>query len=142
MSIEKLDRINNWLWPLIYRTTSAGSDTKPPVPQPLLKGPLAALLEWQSMAEGAYSPNTLRAQKAGSAHPSVAVQSTPEAQSPTKDMQEEDENAEYRQSIAAQQLIDQKKILDFESERARACVAELDAVKAQLQHESAKLKVS
>jgi integrase len=33
-------------------------------PQPVLKGPLAALLEWQAMAEGAYSPNTLRAQKA------------------------------------------------------------------------------
>src|SRR5450755_275917 len=39
-------------------------DPKPPVPQPLLKGPLAALLEWQAMAEGAYSANTLRAQKA------------------------------------------------------------------------------
>jgi integrase len=34
------------------------------VPQPLLEGPLAALLEWQAIAEGAYSPNTLRAQKA------------------------------------------------------------------------------
>src|SRR5271154_4778803 len=42
-------------------------DPKPPVPQPLLKGPLAALLEWQAMAEGAYSPNTLRAQKADGA---------------------------------------------------------------------------
>lgn len=42
-------------------------DSKPPVPQPLLKGPLAALLEWQAMAEGAYSPNTLRAQKADGA---------------------------------------------------------------------------
>src|ERR1700722_5538592 len=37
---------------------------RPPVPQPVLEGPLAALLEWQAMAEGAYSPNTLRAQKA------------------------------------------------------------------------------
>jgi hypothetical protein len=37
------------------------------VPQPLLEGPLAALLEWQAMAEGAYSPNTLRAQKADGA---------------------------------------------------------------------------
>src|ERR1700677_1731619 len=36
----------------------------PVVPQPLLHGPLAALLEWQAMAEGAYSTNTLRAQKA------------------------------------------------------------------------------
>src|ERR1700722_2637800 len=42
-------------------------DPKQPVPQPLLKGPLAALLEWQAMAEGAYSPNTLRAQKADGA---------------------------------------------------------------------------
>src|ERR1700733_6477287 len=42
-------------------------ESKPPVPQPLLKGPLAALLEWQAMAEGAYSPNTLRAQKADGA---------------------------------------------------------------------------
>jgi len=30
----------------------------------VLEGPLAALLEWQAMAEGAYSANTLRAQKA------------------------------------------------------------------------------
>jgi integrase len=36
-------------------------------PQPVLEGPLAALLEWQAMAEGAYSPNTLRAQKADGA---------------------------------------------------------------------------
>jgi integrase len=42
-------------------------EPKPPVPQPLLKGPLAALLEWQAMAEGAYSTNTLRAQKADGA---------------------------------------------------------------------------
>lgn len=33
----------------------------------MLEGPLAALLEWQAMAEGAYSPNTLRAQKADGA---------------------------------------------------------------------------
>jgi integrase len=39
----------------------------PVAPQPVLKGPLAALLEWQAMAEGAYSPNTLRAQKADGA---------------------------------------------------------------------------
>jgi integrase len=39
----------------------------PVVPQPVLKGPLAALLEWQAMAEGAYSANTLRAQKADGA---------------------------------------------------------------------------
>lgn len=36
-------------------------------PASLLEGPLAALLEWQAMAEGAYSPNTLRAQKADGA---------------------------------------------------------------------------
>src|ERR1700694_1106836 len=36
-------------------------------PKPLLEGPLAALLEWQAMAEGAYSANTLRAQKADGA---------------------------------------------------------------------------
>jgi site-specific recombinase XerD len=42
-------------------------DPKPPVPQPVLEGPLAALLEWQAMAEGAYSTNTLRAQKADGA---------------------------------------------------------------------------
>src|SRR5579859_1473628 len=40
---------------------------KPIAPQPVLKGPLAELLEWQAMAEGAYSPNTLRAQKADGA---------------------------------------------------------------------------
>ncbi len=42
-------------------------DPMPVVPQPVLKGPLAALLEWQAMAEGAYSANTLRAQKADGA---------------------------------------------------------------------------
>src|ERR1700693_1785188 len=42
-------------------------DPRPMVPKPLLQGPLAALLEWQAMAEGAYSPNTLRAQKADGA---------------------------------------------------------------------------
>jgi integrase len=42
-------------------------EPRPVVPQPVLKGPLAALLEWQAMAEGAYSPNTLRAQKADGA---------------------------------------------------------------------------
>jgi integrase len=42
-------------------------DPRPVVPQPVLEGPLAALLEWQAMAEGAYSANTLRAQKADGA---------------------------------------------------------------------------
>jgi integrase len=46
---------------------AAEFDPKPPVPQPVLEGPLAALLEWQAMAEGAYSSNTLRAQKADGA---------------------------------------------------------------------------
>jgi integrase len=36
-------------------------------PQPVLHGPLVALLEWQVLAEGAYSRNTLRAQKADGA---------------------------------------------------------------------------
>src|SRR5271165_4751544 len=36
-------------------------------PRQVVQGPLAALLEWQAMAEGAYSPNTLRAQKADGA---------------------------------------------------------------------------
>src|ERR1700722_292997 len=35
----------------------------PIAPQPVLHGPLADLLEWQAMAQGAYSANTLRAQK-------------------------------------------------------------------------------
>jgi hypothetical protein len=39
----------------------------PIAPQPVREGPLAALLEWQAMAEGAYSANTLRAQKADGA---------------------------------------------------------------------------
>ena len=39
----------------------------PTPPQPVLKGPLAELLKWQALAEGAYSPNTLRAQKADGA---------------------------------------------------------------------------
>jgi integrase len=39
----------------------------PVVPQPVREGPLAALLEWQALADGAYSPNTLRAQKADGA---------------------------------------------------------------------------
>ena len=42
-------------------------EAHPVVPQPVLEGPLAALLEWQAMAEGAYSANTLRAQKADGA---------------------------------------------------------------------------
>ena len=42
-------------------------DPRPIVPKPLLEGPLAELLEWQAMAEGAYSANTLRAQKADGA---------------------------------------------------------------------------
>src|SRR5882757_6033147 len=42
-------------------------DSRLVVPQPVREGPLAALLEWQAMAEGAYSANTLRAQKADGA---------------------------------------------------------------------------
>jgi integrase len=39
----------------------------PVAPKPVLEGPLDKLIEWQAMAEGAYSPNTLRAQKADGA---------------------------------------------------------------------------
>src|SRR5271170_1993153 len=46
---------------------TAEFDPRPIAPKPLLEGPLAALLEWQAMAEGAYSTNTLRAQKADGA---------------------------------------------------------------------------
>src|ERR1700691_1851325 len=42
-------------------------DPRPVAPQPVREGPLAALLEGQAMAEGAYSANTLRAQKADGA---------------------------------------------------------------------------
>ena len=42
-------------------------EPKPVAPKPVLEGPLAALLEWQAMADGAYSSNTLRAQKADGA---------------------------------------------------------------------------
>src|ERR1700688_1335058 len=46
---------------------AAEFETRPLAPQPVLEGPLVALLEWQAMAEGAYSANTLRAQKADGA---------------------------------------------------------------------------
>jgi integrase len=51
------------------KLTDQGDEFEPHsvVPQPVLGGPLAALLEWQAMAEGAYSRNTLRAQKADGA---------------------------------------------------------------------------
>jgi integrase len=52
---------------LVSANQASEFEPKPPVPQPVLEGPLAALLEWQAMAEGAYSPNTLRAQKADGA---------------------------------------------------------------------------
>jgi integrase len=42
-------------------------DPKPIAPREVLSGPLSALLEWQAMAQHAYSPNTLRAQKADGA---------------------------------------------------------------------------
>ena len=47
--------------------TRAEFEPRPVAPQPVREGPLAALLEWQAMAEGAYSANTLRAQKADGA---------------------------------------------------------------------------
>jgi hypothetical protein len=43
--------------------SGAEFEPRPVAPQPVREGPLAALLEWQAMAEGAYSANTLRAQK-------------------------------------------------------------------------------
>jgi integrase len=46
---------------------AAEFEPRPSPPQPVLDGPLVALLEWQAMAEGAYSANTLRAQKADGA---------------------------------------------------------------------------
>src|SRR3984957_16536896 len=46
---------------------AAEVESTPVAPQPVRGGPLAALLEWQAMAEGAYSANTLRAQKADGA---------------------------------------------------------------------------
>src|SRR6202030_4125051 len=46
---------------------AAEVESTPVAPQPVRGGPLAALLEWQEMAEGAYSANTLRAQKADGA---------------------------------------------------------------------------
>jgi len=46
---------------------AAEFEPHPVAPQPVLKGPLAELLEWQALSEGAYSPNTLRAQKADGA---------------------------------------------------------------------------
>jgi integrase len=51
------------------KLTNRGAEFEPHpvVPQPVRAGPLAALLEWQAMAEGAYSANTLRAQKADGA---------------------------------------------------------------------------
>ncbi len=51
------------------KLTKSGAELEPHplAPQPVLEGPLAALLDWQAMAEGAYSANTLRAQKADGA---------------------------------------------------------------------------
>src|SRR5260221_10580125 len=51
------------------KLTKSGAELEPHplAPQPVLEGPLAALLDWQGMAEGAYSANTLRAQKADGA---------------------------------------------------------------------------
>ena len=40
---------------------------KPIAPRRVLEGPLDKLIEWQAMAKGAYSPNTLRAQRADGA---------------------------------------------------------------------------
>ena len=42
-------------------------ELKPVAPKPVLEGPLDKLIEWQAMADGAYSANTLRAQKSDGA---------------------------------------------------------------------------
>ncbi len=54
----------------------------PIAPQPVLHGPLADLLEWQAMAQGAYSANTLRAQKADGAIFQAYCESVAEAYLP------------------------------------------------------------
>jgi hypothetical protein len=56
----------------------------PIAPQPVLQGPLADLLEWQSMAQGAYAANTLRAQKADGAIFQAYCESVGEAYLPAK----------------------------------------------------------
>jgi hypothetical protein len=48
-------------------TDRAELEAHPMAPQPVLEGPVAALLKWQAMVEGAYSANTLRAHKADGA---------------------------------------------------------------------------
>jgi integrase len=53
---------------MIFETKQAAEfEPRPLAPKPVLDGPLTALLDWQAMAEGAYSHNTLRAQKADGA---------------------------------------------------------------------------
>jgi hypothetical protein len=56
----------------------------PIAPQTVLKGPLTALLEWQALAQGAYAPNTLRAQKADGAIFQAYCESVGEAYLPAK----------------------------------------------------------
>ena len=46
---------------------AAEFEAGPVAPKSILEGPLEALIAWQAMANGAYSPNTLRAQKADGA---------------------------------------------------------------------------
>ena len=50
-----------------YFVQSSEFEPAPIAPKPVLEGPLDKLIQWQAMAEGAYSPNTLRAQKADGA---------------------------------------------------------------------------
>ncbi len=54
-------------YPMELTSQPPESDPRPVEPQPVRHGPLAALLEWQAMAERAYSANTIRAQKADGA---------------------------------------------------------------------------
>jgi site-specific recombinase XerD len=56
----------------------------PIAPKLVPEGPLATLLEWQSMEQGAYSANTLRAQKADGAIFQAYCESVGEAYLPAK----------------------------------------------------------
>ena len=60
------------------------SEGSPSAPKAIIQGPLAGLLEWQAMAEGAYSPNTLRAQKADGAIFQAFCEQRGEPRSPSR----------------------------------------------------------
>ncbi len=64
--------------------TDSEFDALPIARQPVREGPLAALLEWQAMAEGAYSANPVRAQKADGAIFQVFCEARGEAYLPAE----------------------------------------------------------